>query len=360
MGFASNARGPIFPDLLEGLALNDSWGGMMFSATCVGTLLGSLLFQRILMYWTTLRALQLAIALAWIGLMGVSLSIGGPSLLGASFVFGIGSGAATLCQNLMIDQGSDPERRRRWYAGLHSSYGLASLLSPVAVVSLSRVGLDWPEVLHVVCAPLFVLVALFRWVRPLGRPPQPSNTATGIRVQRQGLMIALMAACAVSAELVISTRLVLHCERLGFTDVGAAGMLSLFFGSLLVSRLGLSVFRINISNRGLVKLSLALSLIASLCGLFIHPVGLALVALALGPLFPATMDLISEEFGGEASQTIAMLIVVVAIVLALVHALVGLISDLVSLEWALMVCPVLFVAAFGFLTMTEEPSRHDV
>ncbi len=171
-------------------------------------------------------------------------------------------------------------------------------------------------------------------------------------------MISLMAACAVSAGLVISTRLVLHCERLGFSDAEAAGMLSLFFGALLLSRLGLSVLRVKADNRTLVKRCLGFSLVFALVGLGVHPAGLALVALPLGPLFPATMDLISEEFGQAASATMALLIVVVAVVLALVHAAVGIVSDLASLRWALVVCPMLFATAFAFLRLSGRSATN--
>ena len=134
--FASNSRGPVFPEILESLTISDGEGGLMFSATCAGSLLGSKLFQRLMLRWTSLRTMQLGLVVAWTGLMGVSNAWHLQSLLWASFVFGLGSGGLSLAQNLMIDEASTTGGRRRWYAVLHSVYGLASLASPIAVVAL--------------------------------------------------------------------------------------------------------------------------------------------------------------------------------------------------------------------------------
>lgn len=345
MGFASNARGPLFPDILEGLALSDSWGGLMFSATCAGTLLGSVGFRKLLESWSTLRALQLAVAFAWVGLMGVSFAWEGVSLLSASAVFGVGSGGATLCQNLMIDQGSEPSQRRRWYAGLHSAYGLASLLAPFAVVSLSHLDLPWMVVLRVVCIPLVLFAVGLFPIRPLERSKAEPAPTERFRMDASAWTIAFLIGMAVSAELVISTRLVLHCERLGLSDVAAASMLSLFFAALLLSRLSLSLFNFRMSNRRLVVICLLGATVFAGLGLSVHPALLALVALPLGPFFPAMMDLISEEHGEHAASIMSLIIVVVASLLAIVHALVGVLSDLFSLHVALGICPLLLVAS---------------
>jgi len=348
--FASNARGPVFPDILASLAISDGAGGLMFSATCAGSLTGSMFFQRLMRRWSSMRSMQLGLFVAWAGLMGVSDAWNLASLLGASFVFGIGSGGLSLAQNLMIDEASSGPGRRRWYAVLHSVYGLASLGSPIAVVALGSADGAWRGSMQLLAIPVLVLALGLLAATPLPRrDPGKHGASASSPLGRRAWVLALMAGCAVCAELVISTRLVLLCRRLGYDEASAAAHLTGFFVALLSSRLLLGVLKTTIANRRLVAFSLAGAGIAAALGLLVDPLFLAVVAFPLGPFFPATMDMISEEFGEKTPRVVANMIVVVSLMLATTHALVGGLSDVVGLKDALWVCPILLCLGLPLL-----------
>jgi len=203
--------------------------------------------------------------------------------------------------------------------------------------------------------PVLLLALSLLAVAPLPRrhTPRDVNGKPALLGPR-AWMIAFMAAGAVCAELVISTRLVLLCRRIGDDEATAAAHLTGFFVALLSSRLLLGVIEIRVDNRKLVAFSLVGSLIATVLGLWFDPWFLALAAFPLGPFFPATMDMISEEFGDRTPRVVANMIVVVSTMLAGTHALVGALSDALGLQSALWVCPVLLVAAMPLLALSSR------
>ena len=127
VGFGDNMRGPLFPEILRELGLSDAQGGLMFAMSCGGSIVGALWARRLVSRWSTVRILQLGLGFAFLGQGGSALAWDLVSLLAGSFVFGIAGGVLALGQNLMVEEGSPPERRRQGLAGLHSTYGFPPL-----------------------------------------------------------------------------------------------------------------------------------------------------------------------------------------------------------------------------------------
>jgi fucose permease len=257
-------------------------------------------------------------------------------LLIASLIYGTGAGGLGLIQNIMVKQGASPHRRRQALAGLHSIYGLASLMAPLGVRALASVSFDWREILIIFAViPIIMSIMLFR-VRPVTSTedtakPQPVSLLFRYRQLKIGMVVG----GAVTAELAISTRLVALLERSGYEPDAAALGLVAFFLCLLIGRLSCSVADNPLSNRTLLYLSASLSIVFFVLGLTISPLLLPLVALPLGPFVPVIFDLIANEFPDHFEGTLAFSMVVVSTMLVISHQLIGLFTDIWTMNNAL-------------------------
>ncbi len=355
MGFADNLRGPLFPAILADLGLSDTQGGLMFAASCAGSMAGGLLFRRLVRRFSSLRTVQMGLFMGAAGLWGITLSETVTTLLATSFIFGLAGGGLALSQNLMVEEGSPPIHRRQWLSGLHSIYGVASLVAPLVVNALSSRGAGWRAGIQLSAALIFALAILLAWVKPLpprsAARPQGADRPPGLL--RRQLGIAFMVSFAVTAELVISTRLVQLLERDGFPAHQAGWALSAFFGCLLLGRLGCSLKPIRLSSRTLIVGSGLGSLVLFAGGLYFQPLLLPLVALTLGPFFPITVDMVADEFGAHLEDTLGLMVVVVSLVLAGAHFLLGVWSDAVTLKQAFWLGPIALTLALACLWATR-------
>jgi fucose permease len=353
-----NARPPLFQDILEDLRLSDTLGGLMFAATSGGVVIGSLGFARIARRSSALRALQASLLLAAVGagLTGLATNLG--ILVGAAAVFGVAFGGIGLSHNLMVDQGSPPRLRRRLLSGLHAFYALASLLAPLAVIGLERAGFGWRGTLALFAVPLAALAVGTVPAPTLPPPPEPEGGG-GLRGHRLRVgAVALMVACCVVAELLISTRLPLLLERGGVAPDQAKLGLSGFFACLLASRVGFGLVPLRLSNPAVLALSGGGSLALFASGLLVNPWLLPLVGFSVGPFFPVAVDLLSDEVPGQLDRALGAVFAGISVLLVGAHVGVGALSDAVGLRQAMAVGPISLGVSLIVLTWLSRTGRR--
>jgi fucose permease len=147
-------------------------------------------------------------------------------------------------------------------------------------------------------------------------------------------------------------------ERDGYAPDIAALSLSLFFLCLLVSRVVFSVIPLRLSNLRLLALSAAGALILNAVGLWVEPWVLPFVPLAIGPFFPAVVDLLSDEFPDELEGALAVLFAIVSVMLMFAHGVVGVLSDLLDLRRALALGPGALLLTLVLLAVLARPSAR--
>jgi MFS transporter, FHS family, glucose/mannose:H+ symporter len=258
---------------------------------------------------------------------------------------GAGIGLVSLVQARLIEEGAPPDVRRRAFAGLHSMYGLSSLLAPLLVGAILGDGHDWNRAFLLLAAlpvGLFLVVIPLRTAAPapVDAPPAPAPPLRAEVVTSLGL------ASCVACELVISSRLVLHLQRLGWSPDDARAALSAFFGLLLLGRATLSLVHVGLSNRALLGLSAATTLAATVAGLVLHPLGLVLAGLTIAPFFPTAQARIRDDFPASFDRVMSTALAAVGLTVMATHALVGALSDALDLRRALFVSP-----AFALLAL---------
>jgi MFS transporter, FHS family, glucose/mannose:H+ symporter len=378
LGIADNARGPLFPEILRDLSLGDAAGSWMFGVTSAGVIAGSLLLRPLLRYVSPRRLLQLSLIGLGLGLIGLGQSRGLPHLLAASSLMGIALGGLALGQNLLVQEATPLALQRRAFSGLHSMYGVASLLAPLAVALSARAGLDWRQVLLWLALPC-ALVTVGTQFGSDGvaeeDPPASSEGALGdvdgeplsesgapaplaALVGGRLWTIAAMTGCCVVAELLLSTRIPLLLRRAGVPRETADLYLSAFFACLLVGRLVVTFvpFR-GVGNRTLLAISTAASLGLFAFGVAYQPRLLPLVALTLAPCFPVATALLAEEHPRLMERGMSLLMAVTSLLLVIAHVGVGYLSEAITLRSALWLGPLALLCSGGLQLLSSRLAR---
>jgi fucose permease len=352
IGMLDNARGPLFPEVLAGLALTDAEGAWLFASASAAGGVGSWAARFVLARVRASRALWLGLVLGavGVGLLGRSRSLG--ELVLGSTLFGLSFGSLSLVQGALVQRGAPPALQRQAFAGLHAMYGAASLLAPLLVTFAARSGVDWRGAFGLfACAPLLVLALTL----PLRDPPPapvdpaaPDAPAPGPRA----LAVSLMTGLYVAAELALSTRLVLHLRRLEWPPEAASLALAAFFACLLVGRALLGLVRVPASHRQLLAASAGGSLLLIAGGLSVHPALLCAAGFTLAPFFPVASALVADEFPGAFDRVMSTLMATVCVVVMVAHQAVGALSDAVGLHAALWLAPACLLGALGLVVAT--------
>lgn len=357
VGLLDNSRGPLFPDVLAGLRLTDAQGAWLFAAASAAGGVGSVLGRHLLALVRPLRGLQagLLAATAGIYLLGTSESL--EALVAGSALFGLSFGLLSLVQGTLVQRGAPPAAQRRVFSGLHSMYGAASFLSPLVVIAASHGGLDWRATFRLLAlAPLALLVVSFAL-----RDPEASLTTGAARtaepIAKAGerwreVLVGLSAGLYVTAELAISTRLVLHLQRQDWTPDHAKAALMTFFACLLTGRVLMGVLTTSLTHRQVLALSAGLSLAATTLGLLVHPGFLCVAGLTMAPYFPTASALVADEFPGAFERAMSTLLLLVCACVMSGHWVIGRLSDLHSLHAALAVTPLCLLGVLALIVLT--------
>jgi MFS transporter, FHS family, glucose/mannose:H+ symporter len=356
-GLLDNARGPLFPDVLRGLTLTDTDGAWLFAAASAagfgGSLAGPVLIARV----RVSHGLRLGLLLAAAGVGAVSVARSAGALAAASALFGFAFGLLNVAQSTLIQRSVPPALQRQAFGGLHSMYAVASLLAPLVVGAAARAGADWRRTFLALAAVPVGLLVLSIFLREPPAKTTETRAASAPVDPTRAVVVCLLAALTVAAELALSTRLVLHLQRLEYDPDVARLYLSGFFLCLLIGRLTLSFVRTTRTHRELLALSAGAGLVLSMLGLLLHPGFLCLTALALSFSFPTLSALVADEFPGAFDRVTGHLLAVVCVVVMLTHWALGRLSDATSLWHALWLSPAFLALALALILAQPGANR---
>ena len=355
-GLVENARGPVFPEILTEFGLSDSEGALFFVVSSTAALLNNVVFFRLMERIGTLRTMQAYSALQFVSLIGIGLAASFRQTLAGSLCLGICFGGLGIAVNLIVSEGSSPEKRRRALSGLHSMYGISSLLAPLLVTLLYEQGLSWREVLAAVAVgPALVLAVSFSRagrIEPLAAKPDGAPKTAPARPWRAAVFFSFVVALYVIAEVGASTRLVLYARReAGYSMEAANFLLSAFFMGLLLGRALLAIFHLPLGSRAILVLSASTSLVCLSLGLTRDPAWMAASGLTMSVFYPTALSLVAERLGQGAGFATSMVIIFQSLGLVAMHAALGALSDGFGLGKALWMGPVCLALALLLLSL---------
>jgi MFS transporter, FHS family, glucose/mannose:H+ symporter len=217
-------------------------------------------------------------------------------------VLGFGIGGLGVSQNLLVSENVPLDVRPKALSGLHSIYGLASLLAPILAAQATLLFLNWQATFISASGLCFLLVVVnyFNSRRLRHIKAQPVAEAGNLRPASwvAKYMIAGLFSFYVVAEILVSTRLALYMRENFGMDLNASSLyVTYFFIFLFIGRLIFAMIKIPGSVRLQMNLSLLLSLIVLVLGLWVHPFFLAIVGLMMAPYYPLSVAYISQRTG---------------------------------------------------------------
>jgi len=366
LGISDNIRGPLFPEILKAFEVSDTAGAVYYAISSFCGFLSSLMVRTLLLRWSRVRSLQFSLVLMTIGLIGMGAVKDFAWLLFSAAIFGASLGIMGVMQNVMVSLGSLPHRRQKMLAGLHSNYGLASVLAPLTVAFFSEVLGSWRYVFYVVSlAPFSVFVGSFFWrEKPVSTdtgsvskviPPTPQS-----RKDHFGQMfVAGILAFYVLAEIMVSSRLSLFARReLGLDLQQSSYYLMGFFVFLLAGRLLFTFVDFKWPLRGMLGFSLLSSMLLCAVGLQGYPILLSLSGFFMAPFYPLAIMYVASHYEKNMDSAMSYTVAIQSVFTVCMHGLVGYLTDRLGISSALWVGPMALGLSFIMLMVFERVFRR--
>ena len=370
LGLVDNTRGPFLPDLTHDLGFTDTQASLIFVVPSFFSFLGSQ-FSSVLIYrFHPSRGIRYGMFIMGCGFLALGKMTGIWGLVLFGGLFGWGFGMVNVFEHMAIQMGATEKTRRKLLSGLHSMYALASLIAPLLVKYLYALQWTWREGFASVAMLPIVMSGLFFFLEGNGPKKvleKPREKTTKGHVV-QYIYVGLAIACYIGSELAISSRMTLYVRR--YTDATpefstyylAAFFLLLFIGRILFMIFDLARWRSEI----ILRWSFILSFFSFLCGLLFSPWFMSLCGALMAPCFAMCMDYVFSVFKDRASEAMTYVMGVGSLLVVLMHYTIGVVSDMLGLKVALIICPILLMISllmlslrsriFGEFVMASNPS----
>jgi len=364
-GLYDNSRGPVYPSILKDFNILPSLGSWIFVLSSLAGLCTSLVGNTWLKLFGTFRSMQVSFFMQILAalFMGLSGQFGYHFylLLLSSFAFGISSGILSICANIMISQSVDVTSRRRTLSGLHSMYGLASLLAPMLINMSYSSDLKWNQFFYlIICIPSLALL-LSCWLKnPIPLVTSRDKTATQKTGFRAIVFPSFLFGIYVASEIIVSSQLVYFLETTHHYDKSVANYyLSLFFLTLLLGRLTFTIIKLPLKSHHWLLISLLSSLVLFMLGLMVHPIFLPMLGLTQSFFYPCAMDWLYEKYRHLADVLIPYIMTSISLALIIMHFMVGLLSAYWGIDKALYLGPCLVIFALvGIIVERRFPLKN--
>ncbi len=352
LGLLDNSRGPIYSEILQYFQITKSSGSLIFSLASFSAFISAIFASKWLRRFGAEGSTKIALfchALAFL-LMGISpaSSLGFFFFLTASFIFGIGMGVLSITLNIMVGTAASPLVRRRILSGLHSMYGVASLLAPFLVGKLVGSDLDWQIYLMLLSA-LPLLIIMSKWGNSLDSKSEendcrPKKSFGGERT------FGILFSVYISGEILVGSRLVVYLKEIkNIGHVESNHYLSLFFLFLLIGRVLFAVRKFELSSKSLLSISASMSIISLWLGIAFDPFFLSFSGFGMSFFFPCAMDWLSEIYKEQVNLVISKVFVISGGFLVFTHWIFGFMANQIGLELTFWVAPILHMAVLYIL-----------
>jgi FHS family glucose/mannose:H+ symporter-like MFS transporter len=339
-GITDNIRGPLFPEILKSFNVSDSMGSLMFALGSLSGFFASRFARELLYKFNRKHILQYACLGLSLSIVGLSFATHFYFFLLMSILFGIASGIIGLIPNILVPLGASVEKKQQLLSGLHSMYGIASLLAPLFVAVVNSFSGDWRTT--------YLLSAIFPFLlflycfhsshepyhqKPVSKNEAKKNATTNHFLPQLGM--ALILSFTVAAEVLISSRLALYTRReLNFTLDQSSYYVTFFFVALLLGRLLFTVKKFHVPLFWQIFTCQFFTVVCVALGLNFRVEFLALSGFFVAPVYPLMIALISAEFPTDLDSAISTMMATDSTMLAIMHLTVGKLTDLFGIHLA--------------------------
>lgn len=316
LGLPDSLLGSAWPIMQEGFQVPLSYAGIVSMIISGGTILSSLMSERLTKKLTTQAVTVCSVFLTAAALFGFSTASEFWMLCLWAIPYGLGAGAIDAALNNYVALHYN-SRDMSW---LHCFWGLGTIISPY-IMSYALSTTNWQNGYRLVsmiqiAIALVLLVTLPIWKvnKPAVQQEDDDTEIIGIKgtVQIQGvpqLLLGFLSYCALESTVMLwaSTYLV---RAKGISDLRAAAFASLFCIGITLGRFLAGFITEQMGDQKMIRLGLSIILIGCI-GMLLpvkHEnfalVSLVLMGLGCAPIYPSLIHSTPANFGEKNSQTI--------------------------------------------------------
>ena len=315
LGIPDSLFGAAWPAIYGEMSLPVSYANFITVIHATGTIVSSLMSASLIKRLGTSRVTFISTLLTSVALFGFSMSENIVWLCLSAIPLGLGAGSIDTALNNYVAVNYSA----RQMSFLHTSYGIGVTVSPY-LMSLAIGDGNWRNgykamFIFQMSIALLVLVTLPVWKKVREQKAQDEisqktiSIPTALKMKKvKPTLVMFMTSCAIEAICLVwgSTYLV---EARGVTEEQGAECITFYFLGMTAGRFLSGIISGKLSPKQIIAFGevvtfVALVLIISPFSLGIATVGLFMIGLGNGPLFPNLTHLAPIHFGMELSQSL--------------------------------------------------------
>lgn len=361
LGLPDGLLGAAWPTMCVEMDVPVSYAGMISITIAGGTIISSLLSDRLTLRFGTGKVTAVSVAMTALALLGFSLTKNYWILFVWAVPYGLGAGSvdASLNNYVALHYAS---RHMSW---LHCMWGLGATAGPYIMGYALTGGQGWNAGYRYVAILQMVLTAVLFlslkiWIERKNEPSAEKNAQRAplglkeiFRIPgAREVMVAFFCYCALEGTAMLwgSTYFV---RQLGMDEERAASLASLFFIGLTAGRFASGFVTMKLNDANMIRLGqsiIAAGIVIMLLplGAMASMAGLLLIGLGCAPVYPCVIHSTPEHFGEENSQALIGVQMASAYVgICIMPPLFGLIANHISaglLPWYLAAINIVMIA----------------
>ena len=317
LGLPDALLGSAWPVMYQEFSVPVSYMGIISMIIAAGTVVSSLMSDRLTKKLGTGKVTALSVLLTAIALFGFSISSSMWMLCLWAIPYGLGAGSVDAALNNYVAL-HYASRHMSW---LHCMWGVGASLGPYIMGAVLTRGLGWHTGYRLIggiqlLLTVIIFLSLPLWKKQVkGSDAAPEVCARPLSLQQilqipgvKQVLVMFFCYCALeqTAGLWASSYLVLYR---GIAPETAAGFASLFYIGITVGRAlcGFLTLRFNdaqMIRMGLCGIAVGIAALLLPLGQAATLVGLIVVGLGCAPVYPSVIHATPEYFGADRSQAI--------------------------------------------------------
>ena len=313
LGLPDGLLGAAWPSMVPELSAPVSFAGVIFIIISVGTVISSLLSQRLNLRFGPGKVTAFSVAMTAAALFGFASSRSIWQLCLWAVPYGLGAGSVDACLNNYVAL-HYASRHMSW---LHCMWGIGASVGPYIMGAVLSAGQHWSTGYQCIGMLQVALTALLLLSLPLWKQDgqRPEEKAAPLSLRQilaipgaKPLLLAFFCYCALEQTMGLWAGSYLALYR-GFTPEQAAGFAGLFFLGITLGRAlnGFLTMRFSdsfLTRAGFVIITLGIAAVLTPWGDTTALAGLVLVGLGCAPVYPCIIHATPARFGAGRSQAV--------------------------------------------------------
>ena len=314
LGLPDGLLGAAWPSMVPELGTPVSFAGVIFIIISVGTVVSSLLSQRLNLRFGPGRVTAFSVAMTAAALFGFASCRSAWQLCRWALPYGLGAGSVDACLNNYVAL-HYASRHMSW---LHCMWGIGASVGPYIMGAVLSAGRHWSAGYRSIGVLQLALTALLLLSLPLwkkGEEQGEGEKAKPLRLKEilaipgaKPLLLAFFCYCALEQTMGLWAGSYLALYR-SFTPERAAGFTGLFFLGITLGRAlnGFLTIRFSdsfLTRTGFVIIALGIAAVLLPLGDALALAGLVLVGLGCAPVYPCIIHATPARFGAGRSQAV--------------------------------------------------------